>query len=39
MPAPGECPDELRERAVCMVRKLNERGAIKRVADQLDTVW
>jgi transposase len=36
MPAPGEYPDELRERAVRMVRKPDERGAIKRVADQLD---
>jgi transposase len=36
MPAPRKYPDELRERAVRMVRELNERGAIRRVADQLD---
>lgn len=36
MPAPRKYPDELRERAVRMVREIDERGAIKRVADQLD---
>jgi len=36
MPAPRKYPDELRERAVRMVRERNERGAIRRVADQLD---
>jgi transposase len=36
MLAPRKYPDELRERAVRMVREFNERGAIKRVADRLD---
>jgi len=36
MAAPRKYPDELRARAVRMVREIDERGAIKRVADQLD---
>jgi transposase len=36
MAAPRKYPDELRKRAVRMVREMDERGAIKRVADQLD---
>ena len=36
MPAPRKYPDDLRERAVRMVREIDERGAVKRVADQLD---
>lgn len=35
MAAPRKYPDELRTRAVRMVREANQRGAIKRVADQL----
>ena len=36
MAAPRKYPEELKERAVRMVRDIDERGAIKRVADQLD---
>lgn len=36
MAAPRKYPDELRARAVRMVREIDERGAIKRVADQSD---
>ena len=36
MAAPRKYPDELKARAVRMVRDIDERGAIKRVADQLD---
>ena len=35
MAAPRKYPDELRARAIRMVRQIDERGAIKRVADQL----
>jgi transposase-like protein len=33
MAAPRKYPDELRARAIRMVREIDERGAIKRVAD------
>ena len=36
MASPRQYPLELKERAVRMVREIGERGAIKRVADQLD---
>jgi transposase len=36
MASPRHYPEELKERAVRMVREIGERGAIKRVADQLD---
>ncbi|WP_165491814.1 transposase [Egibacter rhizosphaerae] len=36
MAAPRKYPEELKARAVRMVRDIDERGAIKRVADQLD---
>ena len=36
MATPRKYPDELKARAVRMVRDIDERGAIKRVADQLD---
>lgn len=35
MAAPRKYPDELRKRAVRMVRESDERGAIKRTADHL----
>jgi transposase len=35
MPAPRKYPDELRDRAVRLVREDNQRGAIARVADRL----
>ncbi len=35
MPAPRKYPEELKHRAVRMVRDIGERGAIKRVGDQL----
>lgn len=36
MAAPRKYPDELRARAIGIVCEIDERGAIKRVADQLD---
>ena len=36
MAARRKYPQELKEGAVCMVGDIDERGAIKRVADQLD---
>jgi transposase len=36
MPAPRKYPDELRDRAVRLVREDGEHGAIARVADRLD---
>ena len=36
MASPRQYPQELKERAVRMVRDIDERGAIKRVAEQLD---
>jgi transposase len=36
MATPRTYPDELKRRAVRMVREIGERGAIKRVAEQLD---
>lgn len=36
MPTPRKYPDELRDRAVRMVREDGEHGAIARVADRLD---
>jgi transposase len=36
MPAPRKYPDEMRERAVRLVRDDGEHGAIARVADRLD---
>ena len=36
MPAPRKYPDELRERAVRLVREDGERGALARVVAQLD---
>ena len=36
MAGPRKHPDESRARAVRMVREIDERGAIKRVAYQLD---
>jgi transposase len=35
MPAPRKYPDELRDRAVRLVREDDQRGAIARVADRL----
>ncbi|MTV28154.1 transposase [Nitriliruptoraceae bacterium ZYF776] len=35
MPAPRKYPDELRQRAVRLVREDDQRGAIARVADRL----
>jgi len=36
MPAPRKYPDELRDRAVRLVREDGQHGAIARVADRLD---
>ena len=36
MASPRQYPEELKQRAVRMVRDIGERGAIKRVADHLD---
>ncbi len=36
MPAPRNYPDELRDRALRLVREDGEHGAIARVADRLD---
>lgn len=36
MPTPRKYPDELKERAVRLVREDGEHGAIARVADRLD---